>query len=71
MNGVLTRVLAVYPLAIPAMMGLLAYMFPGYIAYDDTSQRVTISFSMAEIGAAVAGGYAVIGGVYAKFGIKR
>jgi len=71
MNGVLTRVLAVYPLAIPAVMGLLAYFFPAYIAFDDVSQRVTISFSLAEIGAAVAGGYAVIGAVYAKFGIKK
>jgi hypothetical protein len=71
MNGTLTRVFALYPLAIPAMLGMLAMLFPSYIGFNEATQRVTITFTLGEIGAAIAGGYAIIGGVFAKWGIKR
>lgn len=71
MNGTLTRVFALYPMAIPAVLGLLAMAFPGYVAFDQVSGRVTLSFTLAEIGGATAAGYAIIAGVFAKWGIKR
>lgn len=71
MKGTLTRVFAVYPLAIPFVMGLLAMAFPAFVAFDETTGRVTLTFTVAELGAAVAGGYAVIAGIFAKWGIKR
>lgn len=71
MSGVWARVFAVYPLAIPLVLGLLAAIFPGYIVYDDVSRRVSLSFSVEEIGAAIIGGYAIISGIYAKWGIKK
>ena len=71
MKGTLTRVFAAYPLAIPAVFAALAAFFPGYVGFDQGSGRVTLTFTLAELGAAVAGGYAVIAGVFAKWGIKR
>lgn len=71
MNGTLTRVFAAYPLAIPAVMVVLASLFPGYVMFDETAGRVTLTFTLAELGAAVAGGYGLIAAVFAKWGIKR
>ena len=71
MNGTLTRVFAAYPLAIPAMLVVLASLFPGYVAFDQASGRVSLTFTLTELGGAVAGGYALIAGVFAKWGIKR
>jgi hypothetical protein len=71
MKGTLTRVFAAYPLAIPAVLMGLAAMFPGYVAFDEATQRVTLTFSLAEIGAAVAGGYAIIAGIFGIWGIKK
>lgn len=71
MKGTLTRVLLAYPWAIPVAFGLLAFFFPGYVAYDDATGRVTITFTKEEAVAAIAAGYAIIGGIFAKWGIKR
>lgn len=71
MKGTLTRVFAAYPLAIPAAFGALAYFFPAYVAYDDATGRIAITFTKEEAAAAIAMGYAAIAGIYAKWGIKR
>jgi hypothetical protein len=71
MHGTLTRVFAAYPLAIPAVFMALAYLFPGHIGFDQSSQRVNVTFTLTELGAAVAAGYAMIAGIFAKWGIKR
>lgn len=71
MNGTLTRVFAVYPVAIPGVLALMASMFPGYVGFDSAAQRVTLTFTLPEMLAGLAGGYAVVGGVFAKWGIKR
>jgi hypothetical protein len=42
MHGTLTRVFAAYPLAIPAVFMALAYLFPGHIGFDQSSQRVNV-----------------------------
>ncbi|MGL4309814.1 MAG: hypothetical protein ACRCSU_04950 [Paracoccaceae bacterium] len=71
MKGVSARVFAAYPLAIPLAFGVLAYFFPAFVAYDDATGRVTITFTKEEAAAAIAAGYAMIAGVFAKWGIKR
>lgn len=71
MNGTLTRVLAVYPLAIPAVLVLLAGMFPDYLTFDKVSGDFVIRGNLNAVGVAVAGGYAFIVAVFAKWGIKR
>lgn len=71
MNGTLTRVLAVYPLAIPAVLVLLAGLFPQYLTFDQASGDFLIHGNIKAVGAAVVGGYAVVGAVFAKWGIKR
>jgi hypothetical protein len=67
----LTRVFAAYPLAIPLAFGALAFLFPAFVTYDDVTGRITITFTAQQAGAAVALGYGVIAGVFAKWGIKR
>lgn len=71
MKGTLTRVFALYPMALPMAFVVLSTLFPGYIGYDEATQRVTVTFTLVEIGAAVTLAYAVIAGVFAKWGIKR
>ena len=71
MNGTLTRVLAVYPLAIPAVLVLLAGLFPQYLTFDLSTGDFDIHGNIKAVGAAVVGGYAVVGAVFAKWGIKR
>lgn len=71
MNGTLTRVFALYPMALPTAFILLSTMFPGNITYDEAAQRVTVTFTLVEIGGAVALGYAAIAYVFAKWGIKK
>ena len=71
MNGTLTRVLAVYPLAIPAVLVLLAGMYPQYLTFDQTSGDFLIRGNINAVSAGVIGGYAAILAVFAKWGIKR
>lgn len=71
MKGTLARVFALYPMALPMAFIVLSTMFPGYIGYDDSTQRVTVTFTLAEIGAALAMAYGLIAAVFAKWGIKR
>lgn len=71
MKGTLTRVFALYPMALPMAFVILSTLFPGYVAYDEVAQRVTITFTLAEVGAAVALAYGFIAAVFAKWGIKR
>lgn len=71
MNGTLTRVLAVYPLAIPAVLVLLAGLFPQYLTFDQASGDFLIRGNINAVGAGVAGGYVAILAVFAKWGIKR
>ncbi len=71
MKGTLSRVFLAYPLAIPLAFGALALLFPAYVAYDDATGRVNITFTVQELAGAFAAGYAVIAGIFAKWGIKR
>ena len=71
MKGTLTRVFALYPMALPFALVALSAVFPGYIAFDEGTGRVTLTFTLAEIGAAVAMAYGIIATVFAKWGIKR
>lgn len=71
MNGTLARVFAVYPLAIPLAFVALSMAFPGYVSFDQDTQDVTLRFNVKEVGAALAVAYAVIAGVFAKWGIKK
>jgi len=78
MKGTLTRVYAVYPLAIPfaiwavSQLGhVLSQAFPGFIAFAADTQQWTVSFSSAEIVGGVVAGFAMIWGVFKKWGIKR
>lgn len=71
MNGTLTRVFAVYPLAIPFAFFALSMLFPGYVAFDQNTQDVTLRFNVKEVGAAFTVAYMLIAGVFAKWGIKK
>lgn len=71
MKGTLTRVFALYPMALPVALVALSSVFPGYVGYNEATQRVTLTFTLAEIGGAMALAYGLIGGVFAKWGIKR
>lgn len=71
MNGTLTRVLAVYPLAIPAVLVLLAGLFPQYLTFDQASGDFLIRGNINAVSAGIVGGYAAILAVFAKWGIKR
>lgn len=71
MNGTLTRVFGVYTIAIPAMLGVLAAAFPQYLTFDLSTGDFDIHGNIKAVGAAVVGGYAVVGAVFAKWGIKR
>jgi len=69
-NGVNARVFGVYALAVPACLALAA-IFPGYVSFDADTHLLTISATLTEIGAAFAGGYGIIAGVFGLWGIKR
>lgn len=71
MKGTLSRVFGAYPLAFPVVLTALAAMFPGYFMYDGPSQRVTMTFTLTELAGAFFGGQAIVGAVFAKWGIKR
>jgi len=71
MKGTLTRVLAAYPLAFPAVFTGLAALYPGTFEHNPATGLYSVHFTMAQLGAAGAGAYAIIGGVFAKWGIKR
>lgn len=71
MKGTLTRVFALYPMALPLAMVMLSNLFPGYIHFDEAGDRVTLTFTLTEIGGALVLAYAFIGGVFAKWGIKK
>lgn len=71
MIGTLTRVFALYPMALPAALVLLSTLFPGYIAFDEVSGRITLTFTLAEIGGAAFLAYTAIAGVFMKWGIKK
>lgn len=71
MNGTLARVFAIYPIAIPAVFLALSTAFPGYLLFDQESQRVTLTFTVPQLVGAVGGGYVLIWGIFAKWGIKR
>lgn len=67
-GGMFTRVAGVYPLAIPAVFVALAAMFPDNVFFDMASGEITVKTTTAQLGIAVGGGYAIIGGVFAKWG---
>ena len=71
MKGTFTRVFALYPMALPMAMIMLSAMFPGHISFEESAQRVTVTFTLAEMGGALALAYGVIGAVFAKWGIKK
>lgn len=71
MNGTFTRVFAAYPLAFPVVFSLLASAYPGTFSHNASTDVYTINFTLAQLSAAAAGSYAVIWGVFAKWGIKR
>jgi Na+/glutamate symporter len=71
MNGTLARVLGAYPLAFPLVFTALAAAYPGTFEHDPATGVYSVHFTLAQLGAAGAGAYAVIGGVFAKWGIKR
>lgn len=71
MKGTLTRVFALYPMALPVVLVVLSSLFPGYISFEEGTQRVTLTFTLAEIGGAGVLAYALIGAVFAKWGIKK
>lgn len=71
MNGTLTRVLGAYPLAFPIVFTGLAAAYPGTFQHDPVTDIYSVHFTTAQFGASFAGAYAVIGGVFAKWGIKR
>lgn len=71
MNGTLTRVFAAYPLAFPLAFSVLASAYPGTFAHDPVTGLYSINFTIEQVGLAGAGAYAVIWGVFAKWGIKR
>lgn len=71
MKGTLTRVFALYPMALPMALIVLSTLFPGHVGFDEAAQRVTLTFTLAEMGAALALAYGVIGAVFAKWGIKK
>jgi hypothetical protein len=71
MKGTLTRVFLAYPMALPLILGALAFFFPGYFSFDDATQRFTFSATVPEMIAAVGASYGFIAGVFAKWGIKK
>lgn len=71
MNGTLTRVFAAYPVAIPAVLVVLAALFPDYLTFDKVSGDFVIRGNITALCAGVAGGYAIIWGIFAKWGIKK
>ena len=71
MNGTLTRVFAAYPLAFPLVFSALAAAYPGTFAYDPATGLYSVQFTMAQLGVAAGGSYAIIAGIFAKWGIKR
>lgn len=71
MKGTLVRVLGAYPLAFPVVFTGLAAAYPGMFAHDPATGIYTVSFTVEQMLVAFGGGYAVIGGVFAKWGIKR
>lgn len=71
MNGTLTRVFAAYPLAFPFVFSLLAAAYPGTFSHNEATGVYSIHFTLAQLTAAAGGSYALIAGVFAKWGIKR
>jgi hypothetical protein len=78
MKGTLTRVYAIYPLAIPfaiwavSQLGeIMARVFPGFVMFAADTGQWTVSFSSAEIVGGVLAGLAMIWGVFKRWGIKR
>lgn len=71
MNGTITRVFAAYPIAIPAALVVLAGLFPDYLTFDKISGEFIIRGNLNAVVGGIAAGYAVIWGVFAKWGIKR
>ena len=71
MNGTLTRVFAAYPLAFPLVFSALAAAYPGTFSHDASTGVYSIQFTLSQLGAAWAGAYAVIWGIFAKWGLKR
>lgn len=78
MKSILTRVYAVYPLAIPLAIWVvsqighvLSQMFPELVMFTAETQQWTISFSSAEIVTGITLGLATIWGVFTKWGVKR
>lgn len=70
MKGVWARVLGAYPLAFPAVFSGLAAMYPGTFAYDPATDLYSVQFSLAQIGVAAGGAYAIIGTVFGIWGKK-
>jgi expansin (peptidoglycan-binding protein) len=71
MNGTLSRVYGAYPLAFPLVFSGLAAAYPGTFSHDEVTGLYTIQFTLGQLGAAFAGAYGIVGGVFAKWGIKR
>lgn len=71
MHGTWTRVYGAYPLAFPLVFSALAAAYPGTFSHDELTGVYTVQFTMAQLGAAIAGAYAIIGGVFSRWGIKR
>lgn len=71
MNGTLARVLGAYPLAFPVVFSLLASAYPGSFTHDEVTGLYSVQFTMEQMLAAAGGSYAVIGAVFAKWGIRR
>lgn len=69
-TGTTARVFGIYALAVPFCVGLAAW-FPGYVAFDQETQLVSVSATLPQIVAAFAFAYSIIGAVFAKWGIKR
>lgn len=71
MNGTLARVLGAYPLAFPVIFTGLAALYPGSFDHDPATGVYSVHFTIEQMMGAFAGSYAVIGGVFAKWGIKK
>jgi hypothetical protein len=68
MNGSWFRVIAVYPLILPAAFAGAAYLFPAYFYFNEEAGSLTFTITVEQAVAAFGAGYAAIAGVFAAWG---
>jgi len=49
----------------------LAAAYPGTFSHNESTGMYSVQFTLSQLGAAGAGAYGLIWGIFAKWGIKR